>query len=197
MIVISGCLGPRGDGYVVNNRMSPERAEAYHAEQIQVLSDAEADLVSAFTINYTDEAIGIIRAAKSIGIPVVISFTVEKDGRLPSGESLKEAISTADDATQSYCEYYMINCSHPTHIAKALAFGESWTKRICGVRGNASAKSHEELETSTELDEGNPVEFGKQNAKLKYQLPSLTMLGGCCGTDHRHIKEICRALYDD
>jgi len=191
-IVISGCIGPRGDGYIVDNRMTASQAESYHYKQIQILSNTEADLVSAFTVNYSDEAIGMASAAKALHMPIVISFTVETDGKLPSGETLGQAIQKVDQATQNACAYYMINCSHPAHIEKALVVGGSWMKRIRGVRSNASIKSHEELNNSTELDEGNPVEFGEQYLKLKSLLPNLNVLGGCCGTNHLHVEEICR-----
>jgi S-methylmethionine-dependent homocysteine/selenocysteine methylase len=161
-IVISGCIGPRSDGYTVNDRMSVEEAEAYHTTQIQTLSETEVDMVSAFTINYVEEAIGIVLAAKKIGIPVVISFTLETDGKLPIGQALKEAILEVDSATNNYPVYYMINCAHPTHFYEVLVTGEPWTQRIRGIRANASKKSHAELDEATELDDGNPKELGIQ-----------------------------------
>ena len=191
-MVISGCIGPRGDGYVPSDLMSSEEAEKYHSAQIRTLSKTNADFVSAFTINYVEEAIGIARAAKSENMPVVISFTVETDGKLPSGQTLKEAIKEVDEETDYYPAYFMINCAHPTHFENVLEKGESWTNRIRGIRANSSAKSHAELDESISLDEGNPAELGRQYRRLLSKLKTVNVLGGCCGTDFRHISEIAK-----
>jgi S-methylmethionine-dependent homocysteine/selenocysteine methylase len=192
-MVISGCVGPRGDGYAPQNLMSAGEAECYHAEQIQTFAATEADMVSAFTINYVEEAIGITRAAQAANIPVVISFTVETDGRLPTGQTLQNAIEQVDAATANGPVYYMINCAHPTHFANELAEVEPWIERIRGLRANASCRSHAELDESVELDSGNPEELGLQYRELLQKLPNLSVLGGCCGTDHRHIQAISEA----
>jgi S-methylmethionine-dependent homocysteine/selenocysteine methylase len=194
-MVISGCVGPRGDGYVPGTAMSADAAQAYHLKQIQTFKDTAADLVAATTMNYVDEAIGISRAAKSVQMPVVISFTVETDGKLPTGQSLKDAITTVDAATNNAPAYYMINCAHPTHFADVLSGEGTWLNRIAGVRANSSVKSHAELNESTILDEGNPGEFGAQHKLLLERLKHLRVLGGCCGTDQRHIKEICKSCF--
>lgn len=193
-IVISGCIGPRGDGYAPDVRMTADEARAYHLEQIEAFSDTAADLISAMTINYSEEAIGITRAAQSRGIPVVIGFTVETDGKLPSGQALGEAIQTVDAATDNGPAYYMINCAHPTHFIHVLPADESWTGRIRAVRANASIRSHTELDQADELDAGDPVDLGAHNAALKALLPNLNIFGGCCGTDHRHVAEIGKAV---
>ena len=191
--VISGCLGPRGDGYNPGNLMSVEEAEKYHGAQIRVFRDTAADMVTAITMNYVEEAIGIARSAKSLEMPVAISFTVETDGKLPTGQALRDAIQEVDDATGSAPAYYMINCAHPTHFEGVLADDAPWLNRIRGLRANASTKSHAELNDSTELDEGDPVELGRQHRALLTKLKRLNVLGGCCGTDHRHVEEICKA----
>lgn len=193
-IVISGNLGPRGDGYVASRRMSVDQAEQYHAAQIRVLADTAADLVSAFTLNYVEEAIGITRAAVRSRVPVVISFTVETDGRLPTGQALKDAIECVDAATDRAPAYYMINCSHPTHFMHALKSNGSWLKRIRGIRANASRCSHAELNDSPVLDTGDPAELAERYLELRALLPHLTVIGGCCGTDHRHVTAMCEAL---
>ena len=95
-IVISGCVGPRGDGYSSSVWMSASEAEEYHSSQITALAGTATDMISALTLNYAEEAIGITRAAQAAGMPVVISFTVETDGRLPSGQALKNAIEQVD-----------------------------------------------------------------------------------------------------
>ncbi len=193
-IVISGCIGSKGDGYVIDEKMTVDEAEKYHASQITTFSNTEADLVSAYTITYAEEAIGIVRAAQSVKMPVVIGFTVETDGKLPSGQTIEDAIETVDNATNNYTAYYMINCAHPTHFQGALSGDESWKQRIRAVRANASTKSHAELDGAEELDDGNPSELGRQYKELRAQLNSLNVLGGCCGTDHRHVEAICKAI---
>lgn len=192
-IVINGAIGPRGDGYRPTSLMSPAEAEAYHAPQIGSFAEAGADMVTAVTMNYSDEASGIARAGRDADIPVAISFTVELDGKLASGESLKEATEKVDDETHGMPAYYMINCAHPAHFERVLAAGEAWTRRIRGVRANASAKSHAELDESTELDEGDPQDLGQRYRALRSALPQITLLGGCCGTSHRHVLAICEA----
>jgi S-methylmethionine-dependent homocysteine/selenocysteine methylase len=193
-IVVSGCIGPRGDGYNPESFMSATEAEHYHAAQATAFGDADADCVTAITMTYPNEAVGVTRAAQAAGMPVVISFTVETDGRLPNGASLREAIEEVDAETGHAPAYYMINCAHPTHFTGVLTPGAPWTTRIRGLRANASTKSHAELDQSTELDIGNPVELGRQYRDLMATLPSLTVLGGCCGTDLRHLTEISRAV---
>jgi S-methylmethionine-dependent homocysteine/selenocysteine methylase len=190
IIVISGCIGPRSDGYNPVNQMTAVEAEAYHSIQVQALSETDTDLVSAFTINYVEEAIGIARAAQKLDMPVVISFTVETDGKLPTGLTLKDAIQNVDTATKNYPSYYMINCAHPNHFKSSLVNCEPWTLRIRGIRANASQKSHAELDEAEELDPGNPNELGKQYNDLRYLLKNLTILGGCCGTDYQHVEKI-------
>jgi S-methylmethionine-dependent homocysteine/selenocysteine methylase len=192
-MVISGCIGPRGDGYNPAALMTEGDAERYHAMQAQTFRDTEADMVTAITMTYAAEAIGLTRAAQAAGMPVVISFTLETDGRLPTGQPLPEAIEQVDDATGHAPAYYMINCAHPTHFAATLAAGQPWLDRIRGLRANASAKSHAELDEAAALDDGNPVELGLQYRELKGKLTRLNVLGGCCGTDHRHVEEICKA----
>lgn len=191
-IVISGNLGPRGDGYVASQRMNAEQAKDYHLPQIQTLVDAGVDLITSLTLNYVEEAIGIVKAAQQVDIPVVISFTVETDGRLPTGETLQQAIETVDRETNNGPVYYMINCAHPTHFGHLFNEQQVWIKRVRGIRGNASSCSHEELDNAEVLDEGNPDEFGAQCHHLHKMSPNLNILGGCCGTDHRHIEAICR-----
>lgn len=191
--VISGCVGPRGDGYVPGQTMTEQQAEDYHHEQVDVFATTAADMVTAITMNYVEEAVGIARAARRAGLPAVISFTVETDGRLPTGQTLEAAIRQVDAATSPPPAYYMINCAHPTHFDRVLASGNRWAERIRGVRANASSKSHAELNEATELDVGDPVEFGAQHAELRRRLPWLNVMGGCCGTDHRHVERIASA----
>ncbi len=192
-MVISGCIGPRGDGYVPGELMSINEAEDYHSMQIETLCKTSADMLTVLTLNYVNEAIGIARAARSHNIPAVISFTVETDGKLPTGQSLKEAIEQVETETDQSPVYYKINCAHPTHFEDIVSTGEPWIERIRSLRANASSCSHAELDEADELDEGNPEELGIQYRQLRKLLPNLNVLGGCCGTDHRHIEAICKA----
>jgi S-methylmethionine-dependent homocysteine/selenocysteine methylase len=192
-IVISGCVGPEGDGYAPATVLTAEEAEQYHSAQIESFADTTADMVTAITMTYAEEAVGVARAAAKAGLPSAISFTVETDGRLPSGQALAGAIQQVDDETGAAPAYYMINCAHPTHFEGALAEGGAWVGRIGGLRTNASMKSHAELDESEELDEGDPADLGARHAALKARLPAVNVLGGCCGTDHRHVGAICDA----
>lgn len=192
-IVISGCIGSRFDAYRPEDIMSELEAERYHRSQIASFSDTEADMVTALTLTNVPEAVGIARVARAEGLPAAISFTVETDGRLPTGPTLREAIEQVDDATAGAPAYYMINCAHPVHFGSALAPGESWTRRIRGLRANSSSKSHAELDDSPGLDEGNPAELGAHYRALLERFPHISVLGGCCGTDTRHIRQIAEA----
>ena len=192
-MVISGNIGPRGDGYRVEAAMSASEAQDYHGFQVAVFRDSAADMVSAFTINYANEAIGIVRAARASGMPVVISFTTETDGRLPSGQKLPEAIAEVDAATAGAPVYYMVNCAHPAHFEEALRDGAPWVKRIGGIRANASMRSHAELDAAPDLDPGDPVDLGRRYRAMLKCMPHLAVLGGCCGTDHRHVEQIAFA----
>ncbi|MCP5080187.1 MAG: homocysteine S-methyltransferase [Alphaproteobacteria bacterium] len=191
--VINGALGPQDDGYNPETFMSPTQARDYHAQQIGWFTELGADMVSAVTLTYVEEAVGVAMAAQAAGIPCVISFTVETDGNLPSGQPLGEAIEQVDRDTGSAPAYFMINCAHPDHFAGALGGNAEWLKRIMGLRANASRMSHEELDNAEELDAGNPNELGGQYRDLKTFLPNLTVMGGCCGTDHRHVDAISAA----
>jgi S-methylmethionine-dependent homocysteine/selenocysteine methylase len=192
-IVISGCIGPQDDGYNPQQILSAEEAEKYHSTQVETFADTEADMVTAITMTYIDEAVGITRAAQAAGMPVSISYTLETDGRLPSGRPLGDAIEETDAATGEGPAYYMINCAHPTHFEDVLDPDQQWARRIKGLRANASTKSHAELDEATELDAGDPDDLGERYARLREQLPELNVLGGCCGTDDRHVAAVCRA----
>jgi len=192
-VVVSGCVGPRGDGYDPGDAMTLEAAERYHAVQIGTFANTTADQVTALTMTNAEEAIGVVRAASAAGIPAAISFTVETDGRLPTGQPLRDAIEQVDAATDAGAAYFMVNCAHPTHFAEALQDDGPWLRRLVGLRANASAKSHAELDEATELDDGDPADLAARHATLRDRLPAVTVLGGCCGTDARHVAAICSA----
>ncbi|MEM6461337.1 MAG: homocysteine S-methyltransferase family protein [Pseudomonadota bacterium] len=193
--VLNGVIGPQDDGYNPNTFMSADEAQIYHAQQVGWFAELGADMVSAITMTYVEEAIGIAKAAKEAGIPAVISFTVETDGRLPSGQALFHAIAEVDTVTAASPAYFMINCAHPDHFRDILETRNPLASRIKGVRANASRMSHEELDNAEELDDGDPQELSMQYRDLKRLLPKLNVMGGCCGTDHRHIGAICSTAH--
>jgi len=190
-IVVGGCVGPCDDAYAPGEQIGAEEAEAYHRPQIETFASTPADFVNALTLTYSAEAVGIARAANAVGLPVAISFTVETDGRLPGGETLGDAIAAVDGSAR--VDYFMVNCAHPTHFAGALADG-GWQDRVWGIRANASARSHAELDEAEELDSGDPDELASHYPALRERLPNLRVAGGCCGTDDRHIAAICAVL---
>lgn len=191
--VLSGCVGPRGDGYQVGETMSASEAHAYHQEQVDMLASGGAEMISAITMTYVNEAVGVARAARSAGLPVALSFTVETDGLLPDGTPLGKAVVETDEATSGCSSYFMINCAHPTHFLPVLSPEFGWVERIRGVRANASRLSHAELDEAAELDCGDPQEFGQLYQALRKTFPNVTVLGGCCGTDARHIRAAAHA----
>jgi homocysteine S-methyltransferase len=193
-VVISGCVGPEGDGYRPATVLSADAARDYHSTQIGTFADTAADMVTALTMTYADEAIGVSQAARDAGMPVAISFTLETDGRLPNGQALGDAIEEVDGATEGTPSYYMINCAHPTHFDDVLEGDEPWIDRIRGLRANASTMSHDELDEAEDLDDGDPADLGSRYAALMSRLPQLNVVGGCCGTDHRHVAAIRDAL---
>jgi len=192
--VVDGVIGPRGDGYVVGETMSASEAAAYHSLQARAFADAGAEMMTAVTMTYVDESIGVVRAAGAVGLPVVISFTVETNGVLPSGEPLGDAIDRVDGATDGGPAYYMVNCAHPTHFAEQLTTGADWLARVKAIRANASRCSHAELDEATELDRGDVADLATWYGRLNEILPDLRVVGGCCGTDHEHVTAIAETL---
>ena len=192
-ILLAGIVGPLGDCYAPEENVAAREAEEYHAKQIGWLAETDVDMITAATINQAEEAIGIVRAAQSVDLPVVISFTLETDGNLQTGQSLKDAILNVDEATNSGAAYFMVNCTHPDHFSHLIE-DRAWAHRIKGVSCNASRKSHAELEASDTLDDGNPVEFGELHKALREKSPWMHVFGGCCGCDIRHVTEIAHVL---
>jgi homocysteine S-methyltransferase len=192
-IVLAGSIGPRGDAYRPDDLLEADEAERYHATQLTALAGTAVDMATAYTLTTAAEAIGMVRAAVGVGLPIAISFTVETDGRLPDGQTLHEAIDEVDSATHEAAAYFMINCAHPTHFADALPAEGAFRERIRGLRANASTKSHAELDDSETLDAGDPASLAAEYQSIRRALPNLNVIGGCCGTDHRHIAAICAA----
>lgn len=189
---VNGVVGPRGDGYVVEDVMSAEQAAGYHSSQVEALAAADVDQVSAVTFTYPQEAIGFLEAAVAADLPAIVSFTVETDGRLPNGQRLRDAVRMVDEATDHAALGFMINCAHPTHFEGALVGGR-WLDRITGIRANSSTMSHAELDAAEELDDGDPDDLAERYRRLLDRLPALQLLGGCCGTDERHLRAIGEA----
>jgi homocysteine S-methyltransferase len=187
--IVNGVIGPRGDGYVIGSTMSASEAAAYHGLQARAFAEAGAGMISAITMTYAEEGIGVARAAAAVAIPAVISLTVETDGRLPSGQPLGEAIGQIDAATDAAPAYYMVNCAHPTHFTAQLDPSAEWTSRVRAVRANASSMSHAELDAATELDRGDIGQLADLHADLAGSI-DLRVVGGCCGTDHEHVGRI-------
>jgi homocysteine S-methyltransferase len=192
-VVVSGIIGPRGDGYRADAPDSVEDAAQYHSLQAEALQAGGVDMLAAVTMTTSAEALGVSLAAERVGLPVAVSFTVETDGRLPSGESLPDAIARVDAVSPP--AYFGINCAHPTHFVDSLATGGAWVDRIRSVRANASTKSHAELDESVELDIGDPGDLAQRYRGLKGVLPKLNVLGGCCGTDWRHLRAVRDAWF--
>jgi S-methylmethionine-dependent homocysteine/selenocysteine methylase len=192
-IVLNGVIGPRGDAYAPDAMLAADEAEAYHSQQIGWLAETPVDMVTALTFTQSDEAIGAVRAAGKVNLPIVVSFTVETDGCLPTGQSLQEAIETVDSATDSAASYFMVNCAHPDHFFSKLE-DKDWARRIRGLRCNASRMSHAELDECETLDDGDPIELASQYKEIAIKMPWLNVFGGCCGSDLRHVAAISKAI---
>jgi homocysteine S-methyltransferase len=190
-IVLNGLVGPRGNAYASGTDFSATEAKQYHSKQMGWLAATEVDMGTAATFPHPEEAIGVVRAARAVELPVIVSFTVETDGKLPNGQSLQEAIATVDRATDSAAAYFMVNCAHPDHFAHLLT-DSAPARRVRGLRCNASRLSHDELDQV--LDDGDPEEFGRQYKALAATMPWLNIFGGCCGSDLRHVTQVARAL---
>lgn len=189
---VNGVVGPRADGYVVGHEMTADQAADYHRPQVRALAEAGADQVAMLTIPYVAEAVGFVRAAHEVGVPCVASFTVETDGRLPSGVTVRDAVQVVDHETDASASGFMVNCAHPDHVESAFDDDE-WVRRVIGFRGNASRMSHAELDIAEELDGGDPDELAQAYAALLRRLPAVDVVGGCCGTDDRHIRAVAAA----
>jgi len=184
-ILVTGMIGPRGDGYAAGPVVDPDEAADYHSPQVRAFAEAGADAVAALTLTDAGEAIGVVRAADSFGLPVAVSFTVETDGRLPDGTTLGDAIDRVDEAAPP--AYFLVNCAHPSHVLPGLVGLGDRAGRIHGVRSNASTQTHAELDEAETLDEGDLDLLVATHRELEERLPALEIVGGCCGTDARHV----------
>jgi homocysteine S-methyltransferase len=194
-ILYAGIVGPRGDAYERNQTITASEAEDYHSEQLATLVRADVDLVEAMTFNSIDEVIGLARAARSVGLPLSVSFTLDNSTqRLVSGPSLREAIETVDaQAGDDRPTFYGINCSHPLEFMPAIEPGP-WFERVRVLRPNAAMMDKISLCTLGHLEAGDPAHLGELMGGLAKQYPHIDMWGGCCGTWDTHLDAIARSV---
>ena len=188
--LVSVCIGPRADPYSDTAAMTVEQARAYHGEQLGAIAGTAADLATAYTFNRVPEAAGCALAARDHGVPLALSFVVETDGCLSDGTALADAVSQVEDQTAGAPIYYLANCAHPSHFVSGLPD----TPRFKGVIVNASRCSHAELDEATELDDGDPDALGSDVAALVRANAAINVVGGCCGTDMRHLRRMMREV---
>ncbi len=186
---VGGMVGPRGDGYASAGPVDPDAAADYHRPQLASFAAAGISRACVLTLTEVGEAIGLSRAAADVGLAIGIGFTVETDGRLPDGTRLAEAVAAVDAVAPP--AYFVINCAHPSHILAGLQsdhdLDTAWRERIGGLRVNASTMTHAELDESEVLDDGDPVQLAIDQQPLIDAFANLEVLGGCCGTDARHV----------
>jgi S-methylmethionine-dependent homocysteine/selenocysteine methylase len=192
-IVLNAVIGPRGDAYAPEVDLAVDEAVAYHSQQLGWLANTDVDMVTALTFTQASEAAGAVIAATRLGLPIVVSFTVETDGNLPGGQALGDAIEQVEGLTNSAAAYFMINCAHPDHFMHVLGDGQ-WMQRVRGIRCNASCKSHAELDESDTLDDGDPADLARQYQEIKTRMPWINVYGACCGADLRHVAAIADAV---
>jgi len=179
-IVISGNVGPRANTYHQSSRMAAYQAAQYHAPQVRTLSQTAADMISASGMTYADEAVGIALVAAAYAMPVAISFRLRGDGRLPSGETLAEAIGRVDCEAPHTRAYYMIECAEPAQFAAVIGSGRGWPERIRGLR--LVARSRSDIADATRL--------GMQFRTLRAERPHLALVG----TSPDGVEAMCRAM---
>ena len=191
-VYIAGCLGPRGDAYGTGGAITEDEAEAYHSVQLRTLKETPADMAIALTFNNIPEAIGAVRAAQALDMPIGVSLTLTAEGRLRSGPTLREAVETIDAGTDGAATWFGTNCEHPLEWADALADAGPWLERMRYFRPNAARMEKLALCTLGHLEDGDPEELGSQMGALAAALPRADILGGCCGTDERHLGAVAR-----
>jgi S-methylmethionine-dependent homocysteine/selenocysteine methylase len=184
-VLVGGVVGPRESGWSAGPRIDADEAAAYHGPQVRAFAEAGVDLVSAHTLSEVGEAVGVVRSAREVGLPVAIAFTVEVDGLLATGATLAATVALVDAVAPP--DYFLVNCAHPDHIERAVSIPGRWRERVVGLLSNASTQSHAQLEEATVLDEGDPHLLAAAHSRLEPLLPGLSVVGGCCGTDSRHV----------
>ncbi len=189
--LISDAIGPRGDAYGTGGAITEAEAEDYHAVQLETLAGSAVDVIWPAAFNNVPEAIGVARAAQALGQRVAVSWSLASNGRLTSGPGLEEAVTRVDAAVPGGVAWHGINCSHPVEFAHALT-GGAWQARLRCIRPNAVSMDKVALCKLGHLEDGDPAELGRQMGQVARQFPAMDVWGGCCGTDHRHLREIAR-----
>ena len=196
-ILIGGLMGCAGDAYRPEESMGTEEAAQFHQVQAHALADAGVDFLFASTLPARPEAVGIARALATTGAPYILSFIIRPEGTLLDGTPLKIVVNEIDDQVHPKPLGYMINCVHPVVMMKALEntanIPNEIHSRILGLQANTSSKRPEELDESPTLDTTEPQIFAEEMNVLRRNY-GFKIFGGCCGTNHRHIKAIAVRL---
>jgi homocysteine S-methyltransferase len=199
-IVICGLLSCRGDAYSQSEALTSNDAHEFHSWQANRLAETGVDFLLAATLPALSEATGLATALAATGKPYIISFVLRSEGTLLDSTPLKDAISIIDTDVNPTPIAYMANCTHASIFKSAMMhdINSSATvrKRVEGLLANTAALNPEELDDSEELVEEDPQIFGKSVASLHGEL-GLKILGGCCGTDGRHIDNLANRLVSD
>ncbi len=195
-VFIGGLIGCAGDAYKPEEGLSTAAATAFHVTQTVALATAGVDFLFAATLPNVDEALGMAHAMAACRIPYVVSFVLQRDGRLLDGIPLHQAVTMIDEAANPRPLFFMANCVHPRVFEAALASEVSRSgsvhERVIGLQANTSMRSPDELDGRGEVDPGEGPE-ALANAMLRLRRRFGTkVLGGCCGTDDRHIAWIAR-----
>ncbi len=189
---IGGMLGCKNDCYQAKEALSADEAEAFHAWQIQELASAGADFLIAETLPAVSEALGIGRAMTNHSIPYILSFTIDRGGRVLDGTRLSDAIRYLDRRLGRQPLGYMVNCAYPTFLSIA-AQQEEALARLIGFQANASDLDQCDLDGSCEIH-ANPVEEWGRAMRIIHTEAGIPIMGGCCGTDGRHIRYLAHHL---
>lgn len=194
-IIVNGEIGPRYEGYYIKNKIDIEESKNYHIEQIKVFKGI-VDTITAVLMNHISETLGIVLAAKEVGIPIIVSFTLDINNKLPSGETVEEAITKIDNDTEKYVICYIFNCVNPKYILDFFKENKNkkWIERIKGIKPNASVKTHEELDKLNELDTGDIDLLSNNCGEIKKICKNVNIFGGCCGTNVEHTEKIYKTV---
>ena len=184
-MLLVGAIGPRGDGYVAGETPDPDEAAEYHAHQIRSFAAAGADLVSAMTMTSPQEAMGVVGRRPARGHPG--RDRLHRRDRRPAARRHAAAATRSRPSTPPAGRTGSSSTARTPPTSRPAFDGGAWQSRIAGLRPNASTMTHAELDAMEELDEGDLGLLASSLDALRPQLPSLAIVGGCCGTDSRHV----------
>lgn len=194
---VGGLMGCKGDAYTGEGALSESEAQVFHQWQANLFLNAGADFLYAGIMPTLPEATGMAQAMSATGLPYIISFTIQKDGRLIDGTAISEAIAYIDNKATVKPLCYMANCVHPSIVSEALLQPFNQThivfNRFLGIQGNTSPLSYAELDGSLDLRCSDPAQFAVEMLKLR-EISNIKIFGGCCGTDNRHMEQIAIRL---